>query len=1126
MQKRTPFDNSYFFSERRHPVIGLDGQAYLVGGSYPLRVFGVPKVMLVELGINSLWAVSAENGSLYTFSSQDYQAQTRQEIEVNHIVPMVLAKQFFGLKIRRVSSVLDTAVLTTTGAIFITGPSFDHLPAPPMIPWTSTQDKIVEVAIGFNMLVFLTSWGRLYRAHLDTYWQDPVLIFDDETTPIKSIRFCGNRTFLAVSRSGRLFIWKENPPPGINRVDVDYPPALLDLQPTPCPIAVPWRVDSADYHRGFLAIASVRRFSYNAIFADFLNRAALKIVRTSALLSTLALEMDEPVNFLSSKPRLQKEYQLYNLQGYGTSDFGGTPHNLYLSSGSSTPRLDQSMYYSPRPSDLLAYSSLRQSTASGYATPNSYVYGRGRMNRNRLKGSLRMSVSRPLNLSRSSQSDSEQDSAVAAYLMPSQPSAINSSSGIASSSGASESPLHDTSDDYFEDESAMFQFNTRLLAIYDMPGDTKEEEFEKKLAFCKLYEDFSARALEVVKIIIEELALEDEQKTYSSLPSAGGVAGGEKYLIDGNIFVKLCVDNNSLYGGNEWSSKIANLELHGSDAYAWCFPLLPKDHKLRVPLLTMIDYGGFRALVSIACPISKRTIVYGSNDAAATVHNSDPEAERSMHQCAFLLNLAPHQVINGNGKVMASAVDVEVHRGDDGFLYILDTARVFPPMAPGASKSIVLGHSLDENLVASRDLSEAQSRSLRKDLDSVPLSEGQLFFRRTKTSVEDNISALRYDVVENERERLREERDRMGFDPDIPLASERTGLLLENLRGPLVQDDEEIRDDHLPQRVPESPHPFIPDRDAAFFRDSLASFEAPPEDSYINHIATALLGRLVLGEAWFLANEMGQRLWHQFRPEFVMGYNTPLSSDALSGFAVDGQEHDEDVRKATDYIDHAYMVLVKAQLISTSPYIDTRFMHRMKRLEQHDRKLVRLMPLIYSPATIVRFMHSVGLNIRHIGNVRVASSVRAIHDICLMEMVSRVCTSFVKRRLRAAHSLFATVQYRVANKLTSSTSDAAEPTSDPNIASSSAPSGSSNTGDGKAKDSRQRNATGDLADWDKLDDEEVAQLANKTLDEIRSMLAIQAYATLFTHSATASFFWSQVIKVQLMLKFGDRKSVV
>lgn len=1070
-------------------------------------------MMFVEVGYDTVWSVSSDSGALYSFKATDYTAATRITITGDHTIPMKVEKQFYGLKIRRVSACLDSAVLTTTGSIFLVGPSFDHLPAPTMILWQREDDRVVEISMGFNMLMLITSHGRIYRLYLSEFWIHPTLIFDDPTSPIKSVRFSGHRTFTAISRTGQLYLWQEIPPPGTNRLDLVYPPSALESHTSPCLVAVPWKVESADYHAGYLAVASERRFSYNAIFADFLNRAALNLARNSSLSSYTnpSLVLDEPVNYLGSNDKFRptnKDYQLSYLRGYGTREYGSSSTNLYLGGASTSSSSDNRSVYSPRPSDIItglpeSYMLTSSLGSTGYGAPSrsTYVYGRGKSNRAVLARSLRISVSRSLKISnKSNYSDSAQSD--------------DTNDGETSEPSAT-SPLKESlnysSDPYIEDESLMYSFNTRLLDIYDMPASNSDEELSKTMAFCKLYEDFLARALEVVKVIIEELALEDEQKTYSSLPSAGGVAGGEKYLVDGNIFVKLCVDNNSLYGGNEWSSKIANLELHGSDAYAWCLPLLPRGHMLRVPLLAMVDYGGFRALVSIACPISKRTIVYGSNDAAATVHNDDIEAERCMQQCSFILNLAPHQVKNGNGKLMSSAVDVEVHRGDDGFLYILDTARVFPPVAPGASKSIVLGHTLSDSLVTSRELSEAQSRSLRKDLHSVPLSEGQLFFRRTKGSVEDDISALRHDIIERERARLQAERAEMGLDDDVPLSSApRIASLLSNLNGPLTHQ-ESNQDDF-------DPYSGLP----RVYDPAVGDFEQAPEDreGFINHVATALLGRIVLGEAWFLANEMGQRLWHQFRPEFVMGYNTPLSSDALSAFAVSGFQHDEAVRNATDYLNHAYMVLVQEQLGNTSPYLNSQFVHRSKRVDHKGKEataLTQLMPLIYSPYTLVRFMHSVGLNIRHLGEVRAVLKIRAHHDICLMEMVSRVCTSFVKRRLRAAHALFATVQQFVAQKPASSKSNGENgSTSGDSGPSSSAASSSAPD----PKDSRHRNATGDLADWDKLDEEEIAQLSHMTLDELRSMLAIQAFTTIFSHSATASFFWTQVIKVQLMLKFG------
>lgn len=63
----------------------------------------------------------------------------------------------------------------------------------------------------------------------------------------------------------------------------------------------------------------------------------------------------------------------------------------------------------------------------------------------------------------------------------------------------------------------------------------------------------------IVRTIIEELNLPIEKKTFRPI-DAGGIAGGEKYKAH-DIFIKLALDSNGIYGGNEYSMKVRLLFL-------------------------------------------------------------------------------------------------------------------------------------------------------------------------------------------------------------------------------------------------------------------------------------------------------------------------------------------------------------------------------------------------------------------------------------------------------------------------------------------------------------------------------------------------------------------------------------
>jgi len=100
---------------------------------------------------------------------------------------------------------------------------------------------------------------------------------------------------------------------------------------------------------------------------------------------------------------------------------------------------------------------------------------------------------------------------------------------------------------------------------------------------CTLAKDFVAAAKMYGKIIISEVFLPYKQKTIKPI-SIGGVAGGEKYIHRGILF-KFAMDWEGLYGGDEYSAKVASHELKGLARYFSCAV-----RGLHFPLMALIDY--------------------------------------------------------------------------------------------------------------------------------------------------------------------------------------------------------------------------------------------------------------------------------------------------------------------------------------------------------------------------------------------------------------------------------------------------------------------------------------------------------------------------------------------------------
>lgn len=176
--------------------------------------------------------------------------------------------------------------------------------------------------------------------------------------------------------------------------------------------------------------------------------------------------------------------------------------------------------------------------------------------------------------------------------------------------------------------------------------------------------------------IISEVYLPDEKKMVKPLKL--GMAGGDKYIVH-NILFKFAVDSAGLYGSDYAAAKVAGHELKGLIQYF--NTSLPE---LCVPLMALVDYGGFRLIAMSILPISERTIIYGSNDSGMTIHKAHPQLNAIMKEASQLLNIKEHMcgVVKATSQSLCAPADLEGHLGTDGRFYLLDFSRAMPPERP------------------------------------------------------------------------------------------------------------------------------------------------------------------------------------------------------------------------------------------------------------------------------------------------------------------------------------------------------------------------------------------------------------------------------------------------------------
>eukprot|EP01130_Rhizamoeba_saxonica_P005451 TRINITY_DN2182_c0_g1_i1.p1 TRINITY_DN2182_c0_g1~~TRINITY_DN2182_c0_g1_i1.p1 ORF type:complete len:1137 (-),score=253.40 TRINITY_DN2182_c0_g1_i1:302-3508(-) len=199
---------------------------------------------------------------------------------------------------------------------------------------------------------------------------------------------------------------------------------------------------------------------------------------------------------------------------------------------------------------------------------------------------------------------------------------------------------------------------------------------------------FSETATNYGRIIVSEKNLPNWEKSIVPV-DAGGKAGGEKYIARG-IFFKFAQDvpassNWWIYGKKKRDDQPAmkgmGNDLKTIDAIRKTSTYISKS--IKVPNMCLIDLNGFRLCAMTQLPISKHTLVYGTDDGGKTIHTSDSD-ERLQHivnSLATDLNVSEHPVMEkktSEVKMMKLAADVEVHKVENEY-YILDCARVIPP---------------------------------------------------------------------------------------------------------------------------------------------------------------------------------------------------------------------------------------------------------------------------------------------------------------------------------------------------------------------------------------------------------------------------------------------------------------
>eukprot|EP01122_Echinamoeba_exundans_P007904 TRINITY_DN2521_c0_g1_i1.p1 TRINITY_DN2521_c0_g1~~TRINITY_DN2521_c0_g1_i1.p1 ORF type:complete len:1209 (+),score=237.81 TRINITY_DN2521_c0_g1_i1:47-3628(+) len=227
------------------------------------------------------------------------------------------------------------------------------------------------------------------------------------------------------------------------------------------------------------------------------------------------------------------------------------------------------------------------------------------------------------------------------------------------------SPAPSVKDEYYKQKNWNREFQD-LLA--------RPDSEEKYSSLSRLANEFVFVAQTYGKVIISELSVPAEEKTVRPV-SIGGIAGGEKYIVQGILF-KFALDISGIYCGDENAMKAAGHEIIGLSNFYFT-----QVSGLHFPLMCLIRYCGFCLVAMSILPIGKDTLMYGSSDGGKTVQFGDDALSAKMEAAGMKMNLKPHYAGTNLDRKIVGPGDIEGHRSKDGEYYVVDFARVFPPEA-------------------------------------------------------------------------------------------------------------------------------------------------------------------------------------------------------------------------------------------------------------------------------------------------------------------------------------------------------------------------------------------------------------------------------------------------------------
>jgi len=208
----------------------------------------------------------------------------------------------------------------------------------------------------------------------------------------------------------------------------------------------------------------------------------------------------------------------------------------------------------------------------------------------------------------------------------------------------------------FGEDNINTDWNDEFQSLYDLSVFTPHEISAANSKKRELFDRFMLFSRSVAEQLVRQLSQPIDRWIIRPIRGAGW-AGGEKFKV-GNLFCKFARDDKGLYGGNdERAVKMAKNEIRCGNAL-----LQLRLSSLHLSMMVCHRVHGHAIITTALIPITGDSLVYGSCDAARTVHRSLPLMNELVDRAAAQLNLMPHSIANQPADVKLSVgVDCEGH---------------------------------------------------------------------------------------------------------------------------------------------------------------------------------------------------------------------------------------------------------------------------------------------------------------------------------------------------------------------------------------------------------------------------------------------------------------------------------